>query len=79
MQKPVFSSNGDGFLEYDPAQFAEEHRIVAKVEELMATCDALEVEVAKSRIETDRLMQTVLEEAFENKKMGTERKNLKSI
>lgn len=45
----------------------EQHRIVAKVEKLMATCDALEVEVAKSRTETDRLMQTVLKEAFEER------------
>jgi type I restriction enzyme S subunit len=43
----------------------EQHRIVAKVEKLMRTCDALEAEVAKSRMETDRLMQTILKEAFE--------------
>lgn len=51
---------------------AEQHRIVAKVEKLMATCAGLEAEVAKSRAETDRLMQTILKEAFENKKSGTE-------
>lgn len=51
---------------------AEQHRIVAKVEQLMKTCDALEAEVAKSRTEIDRLMQTILKEAFENKKAGTE-------
>lgn len=44
---------------------AEQERIVAKVEKLMATCDALEAEVAKSRMETDRLMQTILKEAFD--------------
>lgn len=43
---------------------AEQHRIVAKVEQLTITCDALEAEVAKSRTETDRLMQTILKEAF---------------
>lgn len=42
----------------------EQHRIVAKVKKLMAACDALEAEVAKSRAETDRLMQTILKEAF---------------
>jgi len=42
----------------------EQHRIVAKVEKLMATCDQLEAEVQKSRTETNRLMQTVLKEAF---------------
>lgn len=50
----------------------EQHRIVSKVEELMATCAELEAEVAKSCTETDRLMQTILKEAFENKKAGTE-------
>lgn len=44
---------------------AEQGRTVAKVEKLMATCDALEAEVAKCRMETDRLMQTILKEAFE--------------
>lgn len=43
---------------------AEQHRIVAKVEKLIDTCDALEAEVAKNRAETDRLMQTILKEAF---------------
>lgn len=47
---------------------AEQNRIVNKVEELMVTCDALEAEVAKSRMETDQLMQTILKEAFD----GTE-------
>lgn len=46
---------------------AEQDRIIAKVEQLMATCDALEAEVAKSRTETDRLMQTILKEAFSEK------------
>lgn len=45
----------------------EQYCIVAKVEKLMATCDALEVELAKSRAETDRLMQTILKEAFEER------------
>ena len=47
---------------------AEQHRIVAKVEKLMATCDKLETEVQKSRTETDRLMQAILKEAFANEK-----------
>lgn len=45
----------------------EQHRIVANIEKLMNTCDALEAEVAKSRMETDRLMQTILKEAFEER------------
>jgi len=31
----------------------------------MAKCDALEIEVKKSKIETGKLMQRVLKEAFE--------------
>lgn len=57
-----------GNLELTPVPIpplAEQHRIVAKIEKLMATCDALEAEVKKSRTETDRLIQIVLKEAFE--------------
>ncbi len=43
----------------------EQKRIVEKVEKLMATCDALELEVQNSKIETEKLMQSVLKEAFE--------------
>lgn len=42
----------------------EQKRIVEKVEKLMATCDALELEVQNSKIETQKLMQSVLKEAF---------------
>jgi type I restriction enzyme S subunit len=44
----------------------EQKRIVEKVEKLMATCDALELEVQNSKTETEKLMQSVLKEAFEN-------------
>jgi type I restriction enzyme S subunit len=43
----------------------EQKQIVKKVEKLMAKCDALEIEVKKSKIETGKLMQRVLKEAFE--------------
>lgn len=52
-------------IDYMIPPLNEQCRIVAKVENLMATCDALEAEVAKSRTETDRLMQTILKEAFD--------------
>jgi type I restriction enzyme S subunit len=42
----------------------EQKRIVEKVEKLMATCDALELEVQNSKIETEKLIQSVLKEAF---------------
>ncbi|WP_196778329.1 restriction endonuclease subunit S [Malaciobacter halophilus] len=44
----------------------EQKRIVEKVEKLMATCDALELEVQKSKRQTEKLMQSVLKEAFSN-------------
>ena len=43
----------------------EQKQIVEKVEKLMATCDALELEVQNSKKETEKLMQSVLKEAFE--------------
>ena len=42
----------------------EQKRIVEKVEKLMATCDALELEVQNSKTQTEKLMQSVLKEAF---------------
>ncbi|MBD3843312.1 MAG: restriction endonuclease subunit S [Campylobacterales bacterium] len=42
----------------------EQKRIVEKVERLMATCDVLELEVQNSKTETEKLMQSVLKEAF---------------
>jgi type I restriction enzyme S subunit len=42
----------------------EQKRIVKKVEKLMVVCDALELEVQNSKIETEKLMQSVLKEAF---------------
>lgn len=45
--------------------FEEQKRIVEKVEKLMATCDELELVVQNSKTETEKLMQSVLREAFE--------------
>ncbi|MCA9487032.1 restriction endonuclease subunit S [Candidatus Woesearchaeota archaeon] len=47
---------------------AEQQRIVRKVEELMAYCDVLEQEIRKSKQQAEQLMQSVLKEAFEQKK-----------
>ena len=47
------------------APLEEQKRIVEKVEKLMATCDTLELEVQNSKTETEKLMQSVLKEAFE--------------
>jgi type I restriction enzyme S subunit len=43
---------------------AEQHRIVAKVDELMALCDRLEVQLLTTYTETRRLLEAVLHEAL---------------
>jgi type I restriction enzyme S subunit len=43
---------------------AEQHRIVAKVNELMAVCDRLEVQLTTTRTESHRLLEAVLHEAL---------------
>ena len=46
---------------------AEQKRIVAKVDELMKLSDALEEQIRQSEEENERLMQAILQEAFEGK------------
>jgi len=43
---------------------AEQHRIVAKVEELMAVCDRLEALLTTTQAESRRLLEAVLHEAL---------------
>ena len=43
---------------------AEQHRIVAKVEELMALCDQLESHLTTAQNETSRLLESVLHDAL---------------
>jgi len=43
---------------------AEQHRIVAKVEELMAVCDRLEAQLTTAQTESRRLLEAVLHEAL---------------
>ena len=50
---------------------AEQHRIVAKVDELMALCDRLEANLARGDETRGRLVDTLLHEALE---LGTDRK-----
>lgn len=42
----------------------EQHRIVAKVDELMALCDRLEAQLTSTQTESRRLLKAVLEEAL---------------
>ncbi len=43
---------------------AEQHRIVAKLDELMRYCDALEASIQASRVQNEGLLQQVLREAL---------------
>ena len=43
---------------------AEQHRIVAKVDELMALCDQLEVQLTRSQTDSRRLLEAVLDAAL---------------
>ena len=43
---------------------AEQHRIVAKVDELMALCDRLEAQLTTTQTETRRLLEAVLHQAL---------------
>ena len=44
---------------------AEQHRIVAKVDELMALCDRLKADLAESRTRQARLSATLIESALQ--------------
>ncbi|MBK7686256.1 MAG: restriction endonuclease subunit S [Rhodocyclaceae bacterium] len=44
---------------------AEQHRIVAKVDELMALCDRLKADLAESRTRQARLAATLIESALQ--------------
>ncbi len=43
---------------------AEQHRIVAKVDELMALCDQLETQLTTTQSDSQKLMEAILHEAF---------------
>jgi hypothetical protein len=65
-------SSGDGarFRQKDGAvapPLAEQHRIVAKVDELMTLCDRLEAELTTAESESRRLLEAVLHEALSEK------------
>lgn len=43
---------------------AEQHRIVAKVDELMAVCDQLEAQLASAQTERSRLLEALLHQTL---------------
>jgi type I restriction enzyme S subunit len=56
-----------GVLEQIPVRLpplAEQHRIVAKVDELMALCDQLEAQLTTTEADSRRLLEAVVHEAL---------------
>lgn len=51
---------------------AEQHRIVSKVDELMAICDRLEAQLSTSQTEVNRLLETVLHHTLDSSDRITE-------
>jgi type I restriction enzyme S subunit len=50
--------------EFPSNKYPEQHRIVAKVDELMALCDQLESQLNATEIDSRRLLEAVLHEAL---------------
>ncbi len=57
---PHISTRQVESMEFNLPSVAEQHRIVAKVDELMKLCDALEAGLARERAEADRLFDAVV-------------------
>ena len=51
-------------LHFPVPPIAEQRRIVAKVEELMALCDRLETQLTTAQTDSRRLLEAVLHEAL---------------
>ena len=62
--KPGLNLDNIRFLRIPLPPLAEQQRIVAKVEELMALCDRLEVQLTTAQTESRRLLEAVLHEAL---------------
>jgi type I restriction enzyme S subunit len=56
---------------------AEQRRIVAKVDELMALCDRLEAQLTTTQTESRRLLEAMLHEALEEGKRGVSKLSAK--
>jgi type I restriction enzyme S subunit len=57
--------------------FAEQQRIVAKVDELMALCDRLEGQLTTAQFERRRLLEAILNNALnDNQELGDRRRAL---
>lgn len=59
-----FTGKGLASFVFPLPPLAEQHRIVAKVDELMALCDKLEAQLTTTRTDSRRLLEAVLHEAL---------------
>ena len=62
--KPGLNLDNIRFLRIPIPPLAEQRRVVAKVEELMALCDRLEAQLTTTQTESRRLLEAVLHEAL---------------
>jgi type I restriction enzyme S subunit len=62
--QPQLSAGNLGKVFFPLPPLAEQHRIVAKVDELMALCDQLEAQLANTAADSRRLLEAVLHEAL---------------
>lgn len=62
--KPGLNLDNIRFLRIPLPPIAEQQRIVAKVDELMALCDKLEAQLTTTQTESRRLLESVLHEAL---------------
>jgi type I restriction enzyme S subunit len=60
------------FFKVVVAPIAEQHRIVAKVDELMEVCDQLAKRLTMADIESRRVLEAILHEALAASHRGTE-------
>ena len=63
--KPGLNLNNIRDLEMPIPPLAEQHRIVAKVDELLALCERLKADLAESRAQQERLAATLIESALQ--------------
>jgi type I restriction enzyme S subunit len=59
-----FTGKGLSAYRFPLPPLAEQHRIVAKVDELMAVCDQLEAQLTTAQTDSRRLLEAVLHEAL---------------
>ena len=59
-----FTGKGLASFAYPLPPLAEQHRIVAKVDELMALCDQLEAQITSTETDSRRLLEAVLRDAL---------------